>query len=421
MSPSNASKSNVLAGIEIGTSAVKVAMGCPVGDGTFSILGLASAPVKGVVKGEITDMGGARDALHEALEKAERQAGVQVRDVFLAVSGAHIRTVVNAGRTPVQAEDRRIDEDDVITAIRNAKSYNLPPDRRIINSLDRRYLLDGEREIASPAGHPAGSFEAEVLLAYGSVSRLESPCKVVHDVLGYPPEDIAFSPVAACLGALFPEQLEQGTLLVDVGAGVTEYALFAGPGCFHAGQVTVGCNHLANDLAIGLRLSYPKARQLLLDLDKYGSASMQPDGNRRMVEVDTVTAMHRRIPVATIEQVIELRLRELFEVIAADIRAADALPRAGQGAVLCGGGAGISGIEDLASRILGMPVRPAAPARAHLPEGTVDSERYLVPIGLIHYGDFILQMSQQQQNSLVQQIRTDVRRVGSVLKRAFKW
>ncbi len=421
MSPSIANKSDVLTGIEIGTSSVKVAMGCPVGDGTFSILALGSAPVQGVVKGEITDMSHAREALQDALEKAEREAGAHVRDVFLAVTGGHIRTVVNAGRTPVQAEDRRIDEDDVVTAIRNAKSYNLSPDRRVINSLDRRYLLDGEREIASPTGHPAGSFEAEVLLAYGSVSRLESPCKVVHDVLGYPPEDIAFSPVAACLGSLYPEQLEQGTLLIDVGAGVTEYALFAGPGCFHAGQVTVGCNHIANDLGIGLRLSYPKAKQLLLDLGKYGSASMQPDGNQRMVEVDTVTAMHRRIPVATIEQVIELRLRELFEVIAADIRAADALPRAGQGAVLCGGGVGIPGIEDLASRILGMPVRPAAPVRVHLQSDAQNPERFLVPIGLLHYGDFITQVSQQPQPSVVQQLQADFRRVGSVLKRAFKW
>lgn len=421
MPPSIASKSGVLTGIEIGTSAVKVAVGGVEADGTVSILGLGSAPVQGVLKGEVSDLRHAREALQEALEQAEREAATGVRDVFLAVTGGHIATVVNAGRTPIQSDERRITDDDVVTAVRNAKSYSLPPDRRIVNSLDRRYLLDGDREITSPAGLAAASLEAEVLLVYGGVSRLETPCKVVHDVLGYPPADIAFSPVAACLGALYPEQMEQGTLLVDVGAGVTEYALFAGPGCFHTGQLTVGCNHIANDLAVGLRLSFPKGRQLLVDLAKYGSASMQPDGNRRMVEVDTVTAMHRRIPVAAIEQVIELRLEELFQTITERIRAGDALPRAGQGAVLCGGGAQIPGIVELASRTLGMPVRLGSPVRARLPAEAEAPERFVVPVGLIRYGDLMLQVARPPQTSLAAQLCADFRAVKEVVKRAFRW
>lgn len=421
MARASSPKTNIVTGVEFGTSHIKVAIGRQDSDSTVTVLGVGRVASERIQKGEILDLGAAREGFQSALEQAESSAGTQVREVYLAVSGGHIRTVVNAGRVPVQAQDRRVSEEDVVEAVRNANAYSLPPEQRVVNSFDRRYLLDGDREIASPVGHPVGSLEAEVLLAYGSLSRIETPCRVVYDVLGYGPSDIAFSPVAASMAALYPEQLEQGALVIDAGAGVTEYALFSLPGCFHAAQITVGCRHLINDLSIGLDIPFAKAQTVLQDLAEFGSAAMTADGNRRMIEVDTVIARHRRIPAATVEQIIELRVQELFEVIAADVRQRGALPRASCGAVLCGGMARVPGVTDLATNILGMPVRAGTPVRTRLPGDIPNPEDFLVPVGMIRFGEFTRQVGQPSDLSFTEQLKNDVRGAVGVLRRALRW
>jgi cell division protein FtsA len=168
-------------------------------------------------------------------------------------------------------------------------------------------------------------------------------------------------------------------------------------------------------------VSFAQGRQLLNTLAHCGGATAQPDGHRRIVEIDGAASRRRRIPVSAIEQIIEARLEELLQLVADDLRTAGALPKAAEGAVLCGGGARIPGILKMAKDELGIPVRTGGIVRARLPAEAETPEDYVVPVGMIRYGQFMLQVSQPEQPSLLEQIRHDLRKARDVVRKAFPW
>ncbi len=414
-------KRNILTGVEIGSSTIKVVMGEFGPDDVLHIAGIGERPSLKVVKGDILDANLVHEQLMQALAEAEKSSGLEIGAVFLAVSGGHIRAVNSLGNTVIRSPDRRIQESDVITVLRNAKGYALPPDKRVLHHLDRRYQVDDAREVLNPVGLVSSRLEAEVHIVYGQHNNIETCCATLADVMGYPAADVAFSGVAAGFGVLTPEEMEKGTLVVDIGAGVTEYVLFSGPGAYHSGQLAVGCEHVVNDLALALRLPGPKCRRILHELRSFGgSAVMTPDGRARLIEVETLGKASRKIPVSSIEQVIELRLRELFDLIHLDLKSCGALPRIGTGAVLVGGGALVNEVDLLAGQVLNMPVRIGRPRLVSGQQEVAESPRFVTPIALLRWGRLSLEIGDSQPAPL-EQFRSDVQRIWSVVKGAFKW
>ncbi|MBT3378698.1 MAG: cell division protein FtsA [Lentisphaerae bacterium] len=414
-------KNEVLTGVEIGTSTIKVVMGAVLPEDEIAILGAAEIPSLRVVKGEVTEAAVVQEHLERALAAAEQEAGQEIGDVFLAVTGAHIQTVNSVGSTVINAPDRKISEDDVVRAGRNAHGYTLSPDKKILHYFDRHYQIDRTREVTNPVGLVGTRLEADVHIVFGQHNRIETNCRLIADVMSYPAVDVAFSPVAAGFAVLSAEETEKGALLIDVGAGVTEYAVFHGPGCVHSGQLAVGCDQITNDLALGLRVPMPKARQILHELGNYGSAVMTPDGRARLMKVDALGRGERKIPVSTTEQIIELRLQELFENIKWDLESRGALQRAGGGAVLCGGGARIPGINRLAQHVLQMPVDTARPQQLTGRHDQVASPAFVVPLGLLRWGKMMLDISAPEPMPFWRQFQVDAKKAWGVTRRAFRW
>ncbi|MCF7854422.1 MAG: cell division protein FtsA [Candidatus Pacebacteria bacterium] len=414
-------KRDILTGVEIGSSAVKVVMGEFLPDDVLSIVGVGERPALKVIKGDVSDVNIVQEQLMQALAEAEKASGLDIGHVFLAVSGGSVRSVNSVGSTVIHSMDRKVRETDVMTGLRNAKSYALPPDKRILHHLDRRYVADGDREVLNPVGLVAGRLEAEIQIIYGQHNTVETSCRTLADAMGYPATDIAFSGVADGFALFSPEEMEQGAMVLDIGAGVTEYVVFFGPGAYHSGQVTVGCEHISNDLSLGLRLPLPKCRKLLHELGTFGaSAAMTPDGRSRLVEVETLGKGGRRIPVSSVEQIIELRLHELFSVILADLRKADALPRIAAGIVLAGGGAMIPGVIQLAHQVFNMPVRTGRPRLVSGVQDVSDSPRYVTPVGLLRWGRLSLEIADSEP-AFMEQVREDFSKVWGLVTRAFRW
>lgn len=414
-------KRQILTGVEIGTSTIKVVMGEMLAHDVISVVGMGTAPALRVVKGEVCDVNVVQEQLERALAMAEQASGMDITDIFLAISGAHVHTVNSIGSTIVSSPDRRIGEDDVVAAARNAHAYNIPPDRKVLHYFDRYYRVDGTREVINPLGLVGTKLEADVHIVYGQHNRIETNCSMIAEVVGYPATDVAFSCVAAGLAAFSPEETEKGALLIDIGAGVTEYAVFQGTGCFHSGQVTVGCEHIVNDLALGLRLPAPKCRKILHDLGDFGSAAMDPDGRARLMAVETLPQVTRHIPVSTIEQVIELRVQELMDVILADLRTHDALARIGRGAFLCGGGARVPGIDRLARHVLQMPVSIAKPRLFSGEQDLLDSPEYVAPVGLLRWGKLMLEIGPNTGKSFWDQLWAEAARLLKLVWKSFHW
>ena len=414
-------KRQTITGVEIGTSTIKVVMGELLPDQVISVVGLGEAPALKVVKGEVTDANVVQEQLERALAAAEQSSGLEIGDIFLAVSGNHIHAVNSVGSTLVRSPDRRICEDDIVTAARNAHAYTLPPDKKVLHYFDRYYRIDGRREVSNPLGLVGTNLEADVHIVYGEHNRVETNCRLVADVMGYSAADVAFSGIASGLAALGPEDTEKGALLIDLGAGVTEYVVFHGPGCFHSGEVPVGCEHIVNDLSVGLRLPLPRCRKILQELDQFGSAVMTPDGRSRLMAVETLGQPPRHIPISAVEQVVELRLQELFAVILGDLRRNAALTRIGSGVQLCSGGARIASVTRLAQHAFQMPVRVAKPRLVSGREEILNAPDYMAPLGLVRWGRMMLDIDSGTSVPLWQQLRLDARRVWHMIRRSFQW
>ncbi|MBN2451131.1 MAG: cell division protein FtsA [Lentisphaeria bacterium] len=384
-------KRNILTGIEIGTSTIKVVMGEFQRDDVLAIVGTGQAPSLHVQKGEILDADKVLSQLARAVNAAESTSGLVIDGpIFLATTGAHIRSVVAVGRTMIQGAGRTVSDDDIVTAVQGARSYGLPPDQQVIHTCERCFQVDDGIRLQSANGRVGDWLAAEVLLIVGQHQPLETACALVHELMNARAKDIAFSAVADCFAAFGPGDAEQGQLLVDIGAGVTEYAVFQGNGCFHAGQITVGCDHLANDLAIGLHLSPARGKALVRELAGHGcSALVRRDGRDRTVDIRTGAGTCREVPCVSLEEIAQLRLGELFQAIREDLLRNHALGCVGGRVKLCGGGALIPGITQLAHKILGLPADVIKPRLLSGQEDILNAPHYMTPVGLIRWGRFV--------------------------------
>ena len=416
-------KREIITGIEIGTSTIKVVMGEFLPDDVLAIVGVGQAQSLHVQKGEILDVEKVLGQLARAVSSAENSSGIVIDGpIFLASTGAHIHPLVAVGRTMVQTPNRVVSEDDIVAAVQGARSYSLPPDQKIIHTSERCFRVDDGNRVVSALGRVGDWLSSEVLLIIGRHAALQTVCTMVQDLMGYKARDIAFSGVAASFAAFGAEDAEHGQLLIDIGAGVTEYVVFHGNGCYYAGQITVGCDHIANDLAIGLRLPQARAKAMVRDLGDMGcSADRTLEETPQNVDLRLSSGVTREIPRASIEEIVELRLTELFTVIRKDLAHQKVQDHIGGGVKLCGGGALIPGITDLAQRVLGVPVEIGKPRHLSGKEDILSSPVYMTPVGLIRWGKLVMDIeAKDHPPTLRHQLWRDARNILGVIRESFR-
>jgi cell division protein FtsA len=302
-----------------------------------------------------------------------------------------------------------------------AQTFSLGTQQELLHLCDRPIRLSNGREVVSPVGAQVAKIEAECMLVFGQGQVLDTTRDLLGHVLGDVPLRPVFSGVAAGLAALSPSDIEHGALVIDLGGGVTEYCVYKSPGCFHTGQVTVGCEHLVNDLHIGLKLESNECAAVLRDLPRYGSVILKDDGGKRRMPVGSGVVSKREVPVAAVEQIVDLRLRELFGVIRDDLLSHNALERVDRGIKLCGGGALLPGVERLAQDVFDHPVEVVGPRlvvgdRMQL----LQSPRFVTPVGLLRLGRIMLAGEREDASPFWQQLRTECRRFFSLIKDVFR-
>lgn len=415
-------KRRILTGIEIGTSTIKVVMGEFRPDDMLSIVGVGHAPSQHVQKGDVLDVEAVLAQLARAVNEAENTSGLVIDGpIFVAATGAHIRPVIAIGRTLIQGPGHTVTEEDVVTAVQCARSYSLPPDQKILHTWDRSFQVDDGPKVSNALGRVGDCLTTEVLLIVGQHSPLETTCSMIQDLMGCRARDIAFSGVADCFAAFGPEDAELGHLLIDIGAGVTEFVVFQGNGCYDAGQITVGCDHVANDLSVGLHLPQARCKLLVRNLaDERCSVALPSEDRQRLIEIRTGPGSGRRVPSASIEKIMALRLGELFQMIRDQLDRHHALDRIGGGVRLCGGGALIPGVETLARNVFGMPTEIARPRQLCGSPDILNAPHYMTPVGLIRWGRLMLEIDGEEQvPTWRQQFRLEARRFVGIFKESF--
>ena len=378
-------QSHVIVGLEVGTSKICVVVGEVNDAGALSIIGVGQCRSRGVRKAEIVDASLASEDIRNAVVEAEQMADVEVRSVYLGVSGGHLRGFNNRGVHPVVSADREITDEDVQDAIKNAKAINLPAENHVVHVIRQHFRADGQDGIQNPVGMLGARLEVDVHVVHGNFNRLQNPIRAVKS-LQLEVEDIVFNGLASSLALLSSEQKELGALVIDIGGGTTEYVICADGIVKHTGLLAVGGDHVSNDLAYGLKVPLSLAEQLKIE---HGSALVEDNVKGQTI---TLTNSHglveRPINLEHLRRIMALRLEEIFQLIAREINQTSLLDYLRAGVFLCGGGARIPGIQTLVERVFGLPVSLGKTNSISGLKSALDQPEFATAIGLVKFGSF---------------------------------
>ena len=379
------SGSSIIVGLEIGTSKVCAVVGELNTEGVLNIVGLGQSRSRGVRKGEICDAPNAEEDVRQAIVEAEQMADVEIRSVYLGVTGGHLRGFNNRGVHPVVSADREISEADVQDVIKNAKTINLPAQNHVVHAIRQHFLIDGQDGIINPVGMLGSRIEVDVHVVHGNLNRLQNAIRTVKG-LQLEVDDIVFNGLAASLALLSNEQKELGSLVIDIGGGTTDYVVYSNGIIKHTGALAVGGDHVSNDLAYGLKVPLSRAEQLKIE---HGSALLDDECKGKTVTIANELGMPLKVvSLENLRRIMSLRLEEIFELIAQDLEQADALSYLRAGVFLCGGGARIPEISKLAEKFLGMPASLGKANSISGLKSALDQPEFAAAIGLVKFGSF---------------------------------
>jgi cell division protein FtsA len=375
----------VIVGLEIGTSKVCAVVGELNAAGALNIVGVGQARSRGVRKGEIANASAAAEDVRNAICEAEQMANVEVRSVYLGVSGGHLRGFTNRGVHPVVSADREITAEDVQDVIKNAKAINLPAENYVVHAIRQHFTINGQDSIVDPVGMLGARLEVDVHVVHGNFNRLQNPVRVVKG-LQLEVESIVFNGLASSLALLNSEQKEMGALVIDIGGGTTEYVVYSGGIIKHTGVLAVGGDHVSNDLAYGLKVPLGRAEELKI---QHGCAVVDESDRGRTVTTPSELGFSLKpVNLEHLRRIMSLRLEEIFELIERELDEQGLLDYLRAGVFLCGGGARIPEIQRLAERVFRLP---AFLGRTHSISGlksALDQPEFATAIGLVKFGSF---------------------------------
>ena len=376
---------NIIVGLEIGTSKVCAVVGEQAADGALNIIGLGQARSRGVRKGEIADPKQAEEDVRNAIVEAEKMADAEISNVYLGVTGGHIRGFNNRGVHPVVSADREISADDVQDVVKNAKAINLPNENHVIHAIRQHFFVDGQDGITNPVGMLGSRLEVDVHVVHGNTNRIQNAIRLVKG-LQLEVNAVVFNGLASSLALLSNEQKELGALVVDIGGGATDYVVYVGGVIKHTGVLAIGGDHVSNDLAYGLKVPLSRAEKLKLE---HGSAIADEAVNGQTVTITNEFGLPlKSVNVGHLQRIMSLRLEEMFQLIAQDLEQAGLFDYLRAGVVLTGGGARIPQIAKLAETSLQMPVSIGKTNSISGLKSALDQPEFAAAIGLVKFGSF---------------------------------
>jgi cell division protein FtsA len=375
--------SNIIAGLEIGTSKICVVVGEQGPDGALNIIGLGQARSRGVRKSEISDPAQVEEDLRAAMFEAEQMADVEIRSVYLGVSGGHIRGFNNRGVHPVVSADREISPDDVEDVVKNAKAINLPAENTVIHAVRQHFYVDGQDGVTNPVGMLGARLEVDMHVIHGNANRLQNAIRLVR-ATSLEVDDVVFTGIASSLALLTNEQKELGALVIDLGGGTTEYVVYSNGVIRHSGVLAVGGDHVSNDLAYGLKVPLSRAEKMKIE---YGSAGITEAAKGETISLTNELGLElRRINHEHLQQIMALRLEEIFELIAQDLERVGLVDYLRAGVLLCGGGSRVPGIVKLAENVFQMNVAAGHACAISGLTAALDQPEFAAAIGLVKFG-----------------------------------
>ena len=369
---------DLIVALDIGTSKVVAVVAEILPEGRFEVLGLGQHESRGMRKGVVVNIETTVNSIQRALEEAELMADCKIRDVYTGIAGSHIRSFNSSGMVAVK--DKEVTATDVARVIETAKAVNIPTDQQVLHVLTQEFIVDGQEDIREPIGMSGLRLEVRVHIVTGAVSAAQNIVKCVRRC-GLEVQDLILQPLASSLAVLTADEKELGVVLVDIGGGTTDVAIFTGGAIRHTAVLPIAGDQITNDIAAMLRTPTPDAEEIKL---RYGVAKQVLASPDESVEVPGLGDRGpRQVKRQALGAVIEPRVEELFTLVQQVVRDSGYEDLLASGVVLTGGSAQLPGMVELAEDVFLKPVRVAVPEYEGSLADVMRNPRFSTVMGLL--------------------------------------
>ncbi|MBA7701345.1 Cell division protein FtsA [subsurface metagenome] len=372
----------IVVGLDIGSGKVCTVIGELSEDDQIEIIGIGTTPSLGIRKGVIVDLDQAIQSVKESIESAERMAGIRINSAFVSIAGSHITSVNSKGVIAISGESPEITENDIEKVIEAAKAGIVSSEKELIHTLSREFIVDGQSGISDPLGMSGARLECKVHIITGSITAVQNLIKCVEGA-GLDIEEIIFGTLASSNAILSNAEKELGILLIDIGAGTTEIAIFVEGGLAYSAVLPVGGIQITNDLAVGLRTSIEEAEKIKIN---YGSAVENSASPEKLIEISNINEKDKHnVSEKYLVEIIEPRVSEIFSLVGTEVRKSGCYNMIPGGIVITGGSSLLPGISEVAEQVLNLPSRLGRPHYEGELADMINDPSYSEAIGLLSF------------------------------------
>lgn len=369
--------------LDIGTSKVCVLVGEVNDRAQLEIIGKGTSPMKGTRRGNIINLDQAVDAVKKAVDEAEVMAGNPIESVYVGISGDHIRSVNSRGVVSIAGKHKEISREDIDRVIEASKSINIPAELELLHVIPREFVVDGQDGIPDPLGMNASRLEANVHIVTGARTHNQNVCTAVNKA-GIAVEELVLEQLAAAEAVLTQDEREMGVLLMDMGGGTTDYAVFLEGNVIHTNVLPVGAGHFTSDISVVLRTPMEDAERIK---KRYGCALGSLVTEDDPIEVPTVGGRAPKILTKhELTGILEPRAAEIAKLVYRDLEKVGLDKEIRSGVVLVGGGAEMDGMVEITEQVFDQQARKGIPRGLGGLSDTVAGPEWAAAAGLLLWG-----------------------------------
>ena len=369
---------NLIVGLDIGTSKIVAVVAEVMPDGRHEVIGLGQHESKGLKKGVVVNIESTVESIQRALEEAELMADCKITRVYTGIAGSHIRSFNSSGMVAIK--DKEVTAADVSRVIETAKAVNIPTDQQLLHTLPQEFIVDSQDDVREPIGMSGIRLEVKVHIVTGAVSAVQNIVKCVRRC-GLEVSDLILQPMASAEAVLTRDEKELGVVLIDIGGGTTDIAIFSEGAIRHTAVIPIAGDQITNDIAMALRTPSSEAEEIKV---RYGVAKQVLADPSDMLEVPGLGDRGpRSLSRQSLAAVIEPRVEELFALVHQVVRESGYEDVLSSGVVLTGGSASMPGMIEMAEDIFLKPTRLGMPAYTGQLADVVRSPRYATVLGLL--------------------------------------
>ncbi len=372
---------NLIVALDIGTSKIAAIVAELRSEGGFEVIGMGSAPSRGLKKGVVVNIESTVNAIQRALEEAELMADCKIREVWTGIAGSHIRSFNSHGMVAIK--DLEVAQSDVDRVVETARAIPIPTDQQILHVLNQEFVIDGQEDVREPISMSGVRLEVKVHIVTGAVSAAQNIMKCVRRC-GLEVNDLILQPLASSMAVLSEDEKDLGVCLLDIGGGTSDLAIFTQGAIRHTAVIPIAGDQITNDIAMALRTPTKDAEEIKRN---HGCALRELADPKEMIEVPGVgDRPSRKLSRQTLAEVIEPRVEELYTLVQAELRRSGFEELLSSGVVITGGSGAMEGMVELGEEVFHMPVRLGLPSYSEGLSEVIRNPRYSTGVGLLMAG-----------------------------------